>query len=73
MPYFITKDSEECAGWAVVKEDGQVLGCHLLKQDAVDQMVAISQEEGIEPGGELEVEEIEEGPEEMNAIHAGRP
>ena len=70
MPYFITKDSEECAGWAVVKEDGEMLGCHLLKQDAIDQMVAISQEEGIEPGGELEIEEIEEGPEEMQAIHA---
>ena len=70
MPYFITKDSEDCAGWAVVKEDGEMLGCHLLKQDAVDQMVAISQEEGIEPGGELEIEDIEEGPQEMQALHA---
>ncbi len=53
MPYYITKDSDECAGWAVVTADMEVRGCHLLKQDAVDQMVAISNEEGIEPGGEL--------------------
>ena len=59
MPYYITKDSEECAGWAVVKDDMEILGCHLLKQDAVDQMVAISTEEGIEPGGELEIEDDE--------------
>lgn len=70
MPYYVTDESDECAGWAVVKEDGEILGCHLLRQDAIDQMVAISQEEGIEPGGELEIEEIEEGPEEMQAIHA---
>jgi HK97 family phage prohead protease len=57
MPYYITKDSDECAGWAVVTADMEVRGCHLLKQDAVDQMVAISNEEGIEPGGELEIED----------------
>jgi uncharacterized protein len=61
MPYFITKDAEDCAGWAVVTADMEIQGCHLLKQDAIDQMVAISDEEGIEPGGELEIEdEIEE-------------
>ncbi len=67
MPYFITKDSEECAGWAVVTGDMEVRGCHLLKQDAIDQMVAISNEEGIEPGGELEIEEEENDMEEMKA------
>ena len=61
MPYYITKESEECAGWAVVTSDMTVMGCHLLKQDAVDQMVAVSQSEGIEPGGELvEMEDAEE-------------
>ena len=61
MPYYITKEAEDCAGWAVVKEDMEILGCHLMKQDAIDQMVAISQEEGIEPGGELvEAEELED-------------
>lgn len=52
MPYFVTDDSSECSGWAVVKDDGEVMGCHSSKQSAVDQMVAISLEEGIEPGGE---------------------
>ena len=60
MPYYITKDAEDCAGWAVVTGDMEIQGCHLLKQDAIDQMVAISQEEGIEPGGELEIEEEDE-------------
>ena len=59
MPYYITKDAEDCAGWAVVKEDMEQLGCHLTKSAAIEQMVAISQEEGIEPGGELEIEEPE--------------
>ena len=52
MPYFITDESEQCSGWAVVKQDGEVMGCHTTKQDAISQMVAISQAEGIEPGGE---------------------
>ena len=52
MPYFITDSSDECSGWAVVKDDGEVMGCHQSKADAVDQMVAISLAEDIEPGGE---------------------
>ena len=42
MPYYITDKSEECSGWAVVKEDGEVLGCHDTKESAIDQAVAIS-------------------------------
>jgi len=52
MPYFVTQDSPDCSGWAVVKDDGEVMGCHGTKGDAVDQMVAISLAEDIEPGGE---------------------
>jgi HK97 family phage prohead protease len=52
MPYYITNQSTECQGWAVVKADGEVMGCHVNKSNAVDQMVAISLAEGIEPGGE---------------------
>lgn len=52
MPYYVTDDSTECSGWAVVKDDGEVMGCHQTKQDAIDQMVAISIAEDIEPGGE---------------------
>lgn len=52
MPYYITDKLESCNGWAVVKDDGESLGCHKTKQDAIDQMVAVSIAEGIEPGGE---------------------
>ena len=52
MPYYITDTSADCSGWAVVKEDGEVMGCHQTKEAATDQMVAISLAEDIEPGGE---------------------
>lgn len=52
MPYFIEDDNPDCSGWATVKEDGEIMGCHQTKQDAIDQMVALSIEEGIDPGGE---------------------
>lgn len=52
MPYFISNKNPECAGWAVEKDDGEVMGCHQNKQDAIDQMVAISVAEEMEPGGE---------------------
>jgi hypothetical protein len=52
MPYFITDKSPDCAGWATIKEDGEVIGCHETKQAAIDQMVAVSIAEGMEPGGE---------------------
>lgn len=58
MPYFITDSSPDCSGWATVKEDGEVIGCHTTKQDAIDQMVAVSIAEEIEPGGER----IDSGP-----------
>jgi uncharacterized protein len=58
MPYFITDSSPDCSGWATIKEDGEVMGCHTTKQEAIDQMVAISVAEEIEPGGER----IESGP-----------
>lgn len=52
MPYFISNTNPDCSGWAVEKEDGEVMGCHATKQDAIDQMVAISVAEDMEPGGE---------------------
>jgi len=54
MPYFITDESTECPQWAVVKEDGEVLACHDTEESAIAQMVAVSQAEGIEPGGTFE-------------------
>ena len=52
MPYFITDKSPDCNGFATIKEDGEVIGCHTTKQDAIDQMIAVSIAEDIEPGGE---------------------
>jgi HK97 family phage prohead protease len=52
MPYFISNTNPNCSGWAVEKEDGEVIGCHGTKQDAIDQMVAVSIAEDMEPGGE---------------------
>jgi hypothetical protein len=52
VPYFITESAPGCDGWATVKEDGEVIGCHTTKQAAIDQMVAVSIAENLEPGGE---------------------
>jgi HK97 family phage prohead protease len=52
MPYLITDDAEGCSGWATIKDDGEVMGCHTSKQDAIDQALAIAQEEGSEFLGE---------------------
>jgi HK97 family phage prohead protease len=62
MPYFITDKSPECSGWATVKEDGEVMGCHTTKQAAIDQMLAVSLAEDMEPGGERALnDELEVG------------
>lgn len=52
MPYFISDKADGCSGWATIKDDGEVIGCHKTKKDAVDQMIAVSLAEDIEPGGE---------------------
>ena len=53
MPYWITDKSNDCSGWAVVKSDGEVVGCHPNKQSAIDQAIAISLDEGEEFMGEM--------------------
>ena len=62
MPYGISDQQSDCAGWAAVKmhEDGsaETIGCHETKQDAIDQMVAVSLEEGIDPIGEVRQVEL---------------
>jgi HK97 family phage prohead protease len=54
MPYFIS-DQTDCPDWAVIKEDDMVVACHPDKESAIAQMVAISIEENIEPGGERKI------------------
>jgi HK97 family phage prohead protease len=57
MPYGISSEQSDCANWAVVKEESDgsftTLKCHDNKQDAIDQMVAISIAEDMEPLGEV--------------------
>lgn len=57
MPYLISNKQSDCEGFATVKQedDGSytTIGCHDNKQDAIDQMVAVSISEDIEPGGEV--------------------
>ena len=60
MPYFITESAPGCEGWATVKADGEIIGCHQTKQNAIDQMVAVSVAEGIEPGGEREGNDMQD-------------
>jgi uncharacterized protein len=45
-PYFISDTAQGCDGWATVKDDGEVMGCHTTKQDAIDQGLAIAEAEG---------------------------
>lgn len=57
MPYYVSQNQSDCDGWAAVKQetDGSytTIGCHSNKQDAIDQMVAVSISEDLEPGGEV--------------------
>jgi HK97 family phage prohead protease len=57
MPYYISQNQTDCDGWAAVKQESDgsytTIGCHSSKQDAIDQMVAISISESLEPGGEV--------------------
>ena len=46
MPYYITNTNPDCDGWAVEKEDGEVMGCHTSKDSAIDQALAIALSEG---------------------------
>lgn len=55
MPYYISDSAEGCSGWATVKEDGEVMGCHTTKQSAIDQALAIAQNEGSTFEGERSV------------------
>lgn len=71
MPYYITQDSDECEAWAVVKDDGELMACHPNKQSAIDQMVAISLSEGIEPGGERKMKKYKEKRAEPGDLQVG--
>jgi uncharacterized protein len=60
MPYGISSTQTNCSVWATVKQESDgsytTIGCHEDKQDAIDQMVAASIEEEIEPLGDVSEE-----------------
>jgi hypothetical protein len=57
MPYGISNNQPDCAGWAAVKKESDgsytTLKCYVVKQDAIDRMVAQSINEKIDPIGEV--------------------
>lgn len=58
MPYGITANHPDCEAWATVKVEADgtlaLLACHADKQSAIDQMVAVSLDEGEEPLGDVD-------------------
>jgi len=72
MPYYVSDQQSDCSGWATVKQetDGSytTLGCHDTKQDAIDQMVAVSISEDIEPGGDVQRDSVGEDRSKMKEI-----
>jgi len=57
MPYGISDSTDECVMWATVKVEGdsiEIMACHATKQEAIDQMVALSLSEDVEPLGEVD-------------------
>jgi hypothetical protein len=56
-PYYFTDlqsvaDCRPSRPWGVLKESGETIGCHRTRSDAINQMVALSIAEDLEPGGE---------------------
>lgn len=65
MPYYISDQMNDCAGWATIKADTpestpETIGCHQTKQDAIDQMVAVSLSEDVEPAGDWATRQLTE-------------
>jgi HK97 family phage prohead protease len=58
MPFGISESQSDCANWATVKQEADgsftTIGCHATKQDAVDQMIAVSMSEDIDPLGQVD-------------------
>jgi uncharacterized protein len=61
MPYYIEEGNAACAvgEWATVKEDGELMGCHATKDEAIDQGVAIALSEDSTFEGERSLERAE--------------
>jgi hypothetical protein len=72
MPYGISNKQSDCSNWATVKKENDgsytTVTCHDNKQDAIDQMVAISIAEEIEPLGEIGERKMDKRNEELVAF-----
>ena len=71
MPYYISNAAEGCAGWATVKDDGEVMGCHTTKQGAIDQALAIAQAEDSTYEGERKKTKLNYKRAEPDALDVG--
>lgn len=69
MPYGISQNQSDCSNWAAVVREPNgsytTIGCHVSKQDAIDQMVAASLNEETEPLGEVGKRSMDKRNEEM--------
>ncbi len=63
-PYYIEENNPGCAvgEYATVKEDGEVMGCHATKDEAIDQGVAIALSEDSTFEGERSEKRLDSGP-----------
>ena len=78
MPYYISDTQSDCAGWAALvaetpTSDPRVIGCHQTKQDAIDQMIAASISDGIEPAGDWATRQLPEMIEEGEVVVEAMP
>jgi uncharacterized protein len=58
MPFGVSQSQDDCDGWATVKQEADgsfvTVHCHTSKQGAIDQMLAISFNEDLEPLGQVD-------------------
>ena len=76
MPFGISEHQSDCATWATVKinPDGskETIGCHIIKQDAIDHMVAAGINTGAEIVGEVRNETITSTAQELVELNANK-
>ena len=76
MPFGISEHQSDCATWATIKinPDGskETIGCHIIKQDAIDHMIAAGINTGAEIVGEVRNETITSTAQELVELNANK-
>jgi len=76
MPFGISQNQSDCETWATVKinPDGskETIGCHIIKQDAIDHMVAAGINTGAEIIGEVRNETLTATTQELIEINTNK-